>query len=41
MIVETSSVAFAGTDAKIHIKIFGSKGNVPERKIDGDFEFGR
>jgi len=41
MDVETSSSAFAGTDAEIKIKIFGSKGNVPEKTISGSFEIGR
>jgi len=41
MIVETSSVPLAGTDANIKIKIFGTKGNVPEKQISGSFEYGR
>lgn len=41
MIVETSDSAFAGTDAEIRIKVFGTKGNVPERKISGSFGIGR
>jgi len=41
MVVETSSAPFAGTDAEIKIKIFGTDGNVPERKISGSFERGR
>jgi len=40
MIVETSDSAFAGTDAEIRIKVFGTKGNVPERKISGSFKIG-
>ena len=41
MDIETSSSAFAGTDAQIKIKIFGTEGDVPETKISGSFEIGR
>ena len=41
MVVKTSGTIGAGTDAEIRIKIFGTKGSVPDKKISGRFEKGR
>ena len=42
VVVETSNSPYgSGTDAEIRIKIFGTKGNVPDRIISGRFEKGR